>query len=102
MDAFATRYYQFERPAGGLTAPHRVDLAVRYRRCVSWCLRQTVRRGWTRIPPPGPVERPLHSVGTAARIERIRVSYPAGCARPRPSSAASQALWWEAAGRRQL
>jgi hypothetical protein len=105
MDASATRYYRFERPAGGLMAPPRVDLAGRCHRCVSWCLRQTVRRGWTRIPPPGPVQRPLHSVGTAARIERMRVSFPAGCARPRPTSQArqpSQTLWWEAAGRRQL
>ena len=107
MDASATRYYRFERPTGGLMAPHRVDLAGWCHRCANWCLRQTVRRGWTRIPPPGPVQRPLHSVGTAARIERMRVSYPAGCARTRSSQAsqpnqASQALWWEAAGRRQL
>jgi hypothetical protein len=103
----ATRYSaaRFQRPAGGLITVHRGDLAVWYHRCAAWCLRRTVRRGWTRIPPTGPVQRPLYSAGTAARIERIRVNYPAGCARPRPSSQVrqpSQALWWEGAGRGQL
>ena len=108
MDAFATRYYRYERPAGELMAPRRVDLAGWCHRCASWCLRQTVRRGWTRIPPSGPAPRPLYSAGTASRIERLRVSYAAGCARPRPASQAGQAgqarqaLWREAAGRRQF
>jgi hypothetical protein len=86
-------------------APRRVDLAVWCHRCVSWCLIRTVRRGWTRIPPPGPVLRPLYSAGTAARIERLRVSHPAACARPRASTQAGlagQTLWWEEAGRRQF
>ena len=103
----ATRYSaaRFQRPAGGLITVHRGDLAVWYHRCAAWCLRRTVRRGWTRIPPPARVERPLYSAGTAARIERMRVAYPAGCAHPRPSSQArqpSQALWWEGAGRGRL
>jgi hypothetical protein len=104
----ATRYYRLERPRGQLIAPRRVDLAAWCHRCVSWCLIRTVRRGWTRIPPTGPVQRPLYSAGTAARIERLRVSHPAGCAHPRPSSQAGQAgqagqtLWWEAAGGRQF
>ena len=105
MDALAPRYYRFERPRGELAAPHRVDLAAWCHHCVSWCLKRTVRRGWTRIPPPGPVHRPLYSVGTSARIERLRLSYAPDCARPRPTSLATQAshaLWWEEAGRRQF
>ena len=101
----ATRYYRLERPRGRLMAPHRVDLAVWCHRCVSWCLIRTVRRGWTQVPPSGPVQRPLYSAGTAARIERLRVSHPAGYAHPRPASRAGQAgqtLWWEAAGGRQF
>jgi hypothetical protein len=102
MDALATRYYRLERPRGGLVAPRHVDLTAWCHRCVGWCLRQTVRRGWTRIPPPGPMQRPLHSAGTVARMERLRARYPAGCARARPASQAGQAFWWEADGRRQL
>ena len=78
MDALAARYYRVERPRSGLMAPHRVDLAVRCHQCVSWCLKQTVRRRWSRIPPPGPAQRPLYSAGTRARIERLRASYAAG------------------------
>jgi hypothetical protein len=96
----ATEYREgrFERaPARPITA-HRLDLALWCHRCAAWCLRRTVRRRWTRIAPPPPVERPLYSVGTQARIERLRASYSAvGCARP---GQARQELWWEAAGRR--
>jgi hypothetical protein len=105
MDALAPRYYRLEPPQGEPMAPHRVDLAVWCHQCVSWCLKRTVRRGWSQIPPAGPAQRPLYSVGTSARIERLRVGYPSGCGCPRPPSRAaqaSQALWWEEAGRRQF
>jgi hypothetical protein len=101
----ATEYREgrFVRGRARLVTGHRLDLALWRHRCVAWCLRQTVRRGWTRIPPPVPAERPLHSVGTLARIERVRARYPAGCAGPRPQlREGPQALWWEAAGRREF
>jgi hypothetical protein len=103
----ATEYREgrFERAPTRRIPAHRPDLALWRRRCVAWCLRRTVRRGWTRIPPPVPAERPLFSTGTLARIERVRARYPtpAGCARPRPQlREGSQTLWWEAAGRREF
>jgi hypothetical protein len=100
MVATGYREGRFGRPRVRLMTAHRRDLVVWWHRCVAWFLKQTVRRGWTRIPPPERVERPLYSVGTVARIERLRASYPAAtCARP---GRASQAFWWEEAGRRQL
>jgi hypothetical protein len=101
----ATEYREgrFERARARPVTAHRPDLALWRRRCVAWCLRRTVRRGWTRIPPPVPAERPLLSTGTLARIERVRARYPAGCAGPRPQlRQGSQTLWWEAAGRREF
>jgi len=75
----ATQYREgrLERAHGKLITVHRVDLALWSHRSVAWCLRQTVRRGWTRVPPPIGVERPLYSAGTLARIERVRSRYPA-------------------------
>jgi hypothetical protein len=100
MVATGYREARSERAHARLITAHRVDLTLWCHRSVAWCLRRTVRRGWSVIPPPVPVERPLYSIGTQARIERLRASCPAaGYARP---AQASQAFWWEAAGRRQL
>ena len=96
----ATEYREgcFERAQARRTTAHRPDLALWRRRCVAWCLKRTVRRGWTKIAPAAPAERPLLSTGTLARIERVRARYPAGCARPRTQLRQdSHALWWEAA-----
>ena len=100
----ATGYRQGRRLEwvhGKLITVHRGGIAVWRHRCVSWCLRRTVRRGWTRILPPARAERPLYAAGTRARIDRLRLSDQAGCPRPRPRPA-GQTLWWEAAGRREL
>lgn len=103
MVATEYRESRFERAHARPTTAHRPDLRLWRRRCVAWCLRRTMRRGWTRIPPPVQVERPLFSAGTLARIERVRARYPAGCAGSRPQlREASPALWWEAAGRREF
>ena len=98
MVATEYREARFERAQARRITAHRPDLALWRRRCVAWCLRRTVRRGWTRIAPAAPAERPLLSTGTLARIERVRARYPAGCAGPRPRLGQdSHALWWEAA-----
>jgi hypothetical protein len=103
MVATEYREARFERAQARPIPAHRPDLSQWRRRCVAWCLRRTVRRGWTTIPPPAPAERPLLSTGTLARIERVRARYPAGCPGPRPQlRKGSQALWWEAAGRREF
>ena len=77
MVATDYREGRFERAPARPNTASRLDLALWRRRCVAWCLRRTVRRGWTRIPAPAPVQRPLYSAGTLARIERVRESCPA-------------------------
>ena len=101
----ATEYREgrFERASAQPNTARPLDLALWRHRCVAWCLRRTVRREWTRIPPPAPVQRPLYSAGTLARIERVRASCPgpADCAGLRPPLREGQPSWWEA-GRREF